>query len=97
MAVRSTITEDVTTQVDGATAIFTVAGGPFVPGSLVVEHNGIRLRSGALFDFTEAATFDGFTLLFVPRVGDTLQAQFELEDIGFGVPLVVASGIDPTC
>ena len=95
MAIRSTITDDTTPQVDGVVAVFTVAGGPFVAGSLMVDHNGIRLRAGATEDYTEAPTVDGFTLCFVPRVGDSLQVQFELEDIGFGVPLVVASGIEP--
>lgn len=74
--------------------MFTVAGGPFIPGTLVVEHNGIRLRPGALYDFTENGTYNGFTLVFVARVGDSLQVQFEIEDAGAGFPLVVASGRD---
>ena len=94
--IRSTITEDVTAQVDGIAVAFTVATGPFIGGTLVVEHNGLRLRAGATEDFVEALTFDGFTLCFTPRIGDSLQVQFEILDIGLGVPLVVASGIDPT-
>lgn len=93
-APKTTVTEDLTNAVDGVVTAFTIAGGPFIPGSLVVEHNGIRLRSGAAYDFIESPTYDGFTLCFVARVGDSLQVQYEFEDIGAGFPLIVASGID---
>lgn len=91
-APKSTITEDLTDSVDGIAVVFPVSGGPFIPGSLVVEHNGIRLRSG--FDFTESLAYDAFTMCFVARVGDSLQVQFEIDDIGAGFPLIVASGVD---
>lgn len=94
---QSTITEDVTAQVDGATTAFMIAGGPYIPGSLVVEHNGMRLRKGASFDFEENGTFDGFTLCFTAVVGDSLQVQFEIVDSGAGFPLVCASGREENC
>lgn len=91
VAPKSTITEDLTPQVDGIVSLFTVTGGPWIAGTLEVEHNGLRLREGASFDFVET-TLTTFTLVFVPRVGDSVQAQFEIEDLGVGFPLVVASG-----
>ena len=88
---KSTITEDLTALVDGIASTFTATKGPWIAGTLIVEHNGQRLREGASLDFTEDnATM--FTLCFVPRVGDSLQIQFEIEDSGVGFPLVVASG-----
>lgn len=91
-APKSTITEDLTGAVDGVATVFAVSGGPFIPGSLVVEHNGLRLRPD--FDYVESATYDGFTLCFAARVDDALLVQFEIEDIGVGFPLIVASGLD---
>ncbi len=90
---KATITEDLTSQVDGIVSLFTVAGGPWLAGTLVVEHNGLRLREGASFDFVETS-LTTFTLCFVPRVGDSVQAQFEIDDLTVG--LVVASG-RPDC
>lgn len=90
-APRATITEDLTAQVDGVVTSFSVAGGPFIAGTLNVEVDGQRLRAGAAFDFeeTSATTFD---TCFVVRAGQTLLVQFEIEDLGAGFPLVVASG-----
>lgn len=91
---KSTIGEDLTPQVDGATALFTIAGGPFIAGTLNVYHNGSRLRSG--YDFNETGSLDGFVLEFTPRVGDSVLVQYEIEDFGAGFPLVIAYGQDPT-
>jgi len=92
VAPKSTITEDLTDSVDGVVTAFAISGGPFIPGTLIVEHNGLRLRPD--FDYVEEPTYDGFVLCFVARVGDALLAQFEIEDIGVGFPLIVASGLD---
>lgn len=94
MTFKSTQTEDLTDQVDGVVDTFSIANGPYLAGTLVVHHNGDRLRSGVGFDFEENGTQDGFTLCFAPRNGDTVQAQYEIEEIGTGFPFVVASGID---
>ncbi len=93
-APKSTIIEDITPQVDNVATVFTLAKGPYIATTLQVDHNGTRLREGAApdGDFEENGTFDGFTLCFAPRVGDSLQVQFEIDDTGAGFPLVVASG-----
>lgn len=84
---------DITSQVDGATTAFTVTPG-FIAGTLIVVHNGDRLRSefvapGSDFDFEENGTLDGFTMEFTPRADDSLQVQFEVENFD-----VIASGSD---
>jgi hypothetical protein len=90
---KSTITEDITDQVDGLTDTFTVSTGPFILGTLEVEHNGVRGRSvddgGDDFEELSSSSFQTYE---VPKVGDTLKVQFEIEDSGAGFPLVVASG-----
>lgn len=92
---KSTITEDLTNQIDGITDEFTVSMGPFILGSLEVEHNGVRGRSvddgGDDFEELTSTTFQTYE---APKVGDTLKVQFEIEDSGAGFPLVVASGRD---
>lgn len=83
-----TRTEDLTPDVDGTAVAFEVTD-PFDPGSLVVIHNGLRLRMGEApgGDFLETEGSDGFIMAVAPLVGDTLQVQYEVE-----VPTVVASG-----
>jgi len=92
---RATITEDITSQIDGLTNTFTVSSGPFISGTLEVEHNGVRGRSivdgGDDFEELSATQFQTYE---PPKVGDTLKVQFEIEDSGAGFPLVVASGRD---
>lgn len=90
---RRTETRDLSGQVDGATQSFTT--DPYLPGTLVVELNGQRLRAGAAEDFEETG-LQTFDTALPPAVGDTLQVQFEVEDSGAFFPLVVASGSDPT-
>lgn len=94
-APKSTITEDLTPDIDGLTDTFTVAGGPFIAGSLEVEYNGVRGRSisDGGEDFEELSTIS-FRVDPVPLVGDTIKVQYEIEDLGAGFPLVVASGRD---
>ena len=88
----STRSEDLTAQVDGASLAFTT-GQMFVLGSLVVVLNGQRLRPGHGYVET---SFDTFDLDLVPRVGEHLLVQYEIEETGTGFPIVIGYGFDPT-
>ena len=92
---KSTITEDLTSVVDGVTDTFSVSGGPYIAGTLEVRINGIDGRSVANggVDFEELSTTT-FRTYYTPKVGDHVKVQFEIEDSGAGFPLVVASGRD---
>jgi hypothetical protein len=94
-----TITEDVTGQIDGLATSFVVSGGPFLAGSLLVHHNGVRLLGGTLVggdDYEEDPGLAGFEMLEAPQSADTLQVQFEVNDPDAAWLLVQASGVDPT-
>ena len=91
----TTITRDITAQVDGITTVFD-ATAVYIDTTLVVERNGVRLRPGD--DFNETVSPD-FEMTEPPKVGDTLQVQFEVLDQGGGpgsVPIVIAHAVDPT-
>ncbi len=90
---KATITEDLTDQVNGVTAMF-VTTQAFLTGSLCVELNGQRLRRGIAYDFVESG-LQTFELSFTPDLGDVVTVQYEVEDTGAGYPLVVAYGFDP--
>ena len=94
-APKSTITEDLSPFIDGLTDTFSVSGGPFIAGTLEVEYNGVRGRavSDGGEDFEELST-TSFRVDPVPLVGDSIKVQYEIEDLGAGFPLVVASGRD---
>ena len=85
-----TTTEDLTSQVDGVATSFTTPLA-FLPGSLIVYLNGKRRVNPGEFVETSVTTFDWITGPGQPppRVGDTLQVQFELA-------VVVAFAVDPT-
>jgi len=87
--IQITITEDLSSQVDGATTSFTTSKA-FVAGSLEVSLNGKRQKPGGLFNETSSTTFSTTT---TPEIGDELQVQFEFDIVGFDI--VNASGIDP--
>jgi hypothetical protein len=95
-APRATLTEDLTSQVDGIVDTFTISTGPFISDTLEVELNGVRLRKGSDHDFVELTT-STFQLFTVTYVGDHLLVQFEIEDNGAGFPLVTASGMEGCC
>jgi hypothetical protein len=96
VAPKSTITEDLTAQVDSVTDTFTVAGGPFIAGSLVVNMNGQDLQPGTIAggeDTEELPGLTSFQICLVPQLGlDKIFVQYEIEDLGAGFPLVIASG-----
>jgi hypothetical protein len=89
--VSSTRTEDLTAQVNGFASTFATTQ-LFIAGSLVVELNGQRLRP--LHDYDETS-FSTFTTDLVPRLGEHLLVQYEIEETGTGFPLVVAYTSDP--
>lgn len=88
-----TVTEDVSSQINGFTATFVT--GIFVPGSLVVEFNGQRLRPGSGHDYVETSS-SSFELDLVPHLGEALLVQYETVASETGFPLVVAYSYDPT-
>jgi hypothetical protein len=94
---KRTVTEDLGSQVDGIAATFTVTG-PMVVDSLLVHLNGVRLLGGSLVggDDFEEQDETTFQMAAAPRVGDTLQVQYEADDSEAAYLLVRASGIDPT-
>ena len=96
---KKTITEDVTSQIDGLATSFVVSGGPFLAGTLTVHHNGVRLLGGALIDgddFEEDGGLAAFDMLEAPQSADTLQVQYEVNDPDAAWLFVQASGVDPT-
>lgn len=94
----ATRTVDITSQVDGAATSF-VLPDTIIVTSLVAHWNGTRLRPGVEFVETGPSTFDWIVgpKFPAPKVGDTLQVQYEVLVAGETVlfPLVVASGIPP--
>lgn len=90
---RATITEDLTSQVNGFTATF-MTGQAFLPGTLNVALNGQRLRPGIGNDFVEAST-QTFTMLLTPDLGEVILVQYESDATETGFPLVVAYTSDP--
>lgn len=90
----TTRTEDLTDQVNGATASFATSV-MFVPGTLLVALNGQLLRAGIGNDYVETSA-QTFTLLLTPEDGEVLLAQYETEVNETGFPVVVAYGFDPT-
>jgi hypothetical protein len=91
---KATITEDLTSQVNGMSQLFNTTQA-FLPGSLCVELNGQRLRRGMAHDFVETG-LQTFELALLPDLGEVITVQYEVEDTGAGYPLVIASGFDPT-
>lgn len=91
---KATITEDLTTQVNGMASEFSTTQA-FLPGTLCVELNGQRLRRGMAHDFLETG-LQTFALSLTPDLGEVVTVQYEVEDTGAGYPLVIASGFDPT-
>ncbi len=85
---NSTVTEDLTAQVDGTTVVFTTPF-VFVPRSLEVYRNGVRQTS----DFFVELSQTSFETCEPLDVDEQLAVQAETPTIGVGV--VVASGIDP--
>ena len=99
----TTKTVDLTSQVNGVRTLFTCPEA-YVPGTLNVHHNGLRLRPGTVGtnDFSEVSpdfdTFQWTTVATPPQVGDTLLIQYEDGEDGGGGgggTTVVVSGIDP--
>ena len=91
----ATFTADISSQIDGILAVF-ACPTPYDAGTLVVHHNGARLRPS--IEYVEAPPasfmFIGPAKSPVPEPGDTLLVQYEVS--GSEAGLVVASGIDPT-
>jgi hypothetical protein len=85
----STITADLTDQIDGVSVIFTTP--LYITGTLEVHLNGARLREGDLSseDFLEIVGIPGFEMSEAPLAEDTLSIQFETDASG-----VVLSGRD---
>lgn len=94
----ATKTLDITGQVTGVATSF-VLPDTIIATSLVVHWNGTRLRPTVEFAETGPSTFDWIVgpKFPAPKVGDTLQVQYEVLAAGETVlfPLVVASGIPP--
>lgn len=88
-----TRTDDISQQVDGVRTEFQVPV-ELVPGTLEVHVNGVRQEPGVHFEEMGTVSFRMFE---APRIGDTLQLQYEVVGPGdtYVFPMVVASGIDP--
>lgn len=63
----ATIPEDITSQIDGITSLFTTLND--ISNGILANSNGITINSG---DLTVTGS-NSFTLAFTPEVGDTLQ------------------------
>lgn len=88
-----TRTDDISQQVDGARTEFQVPA-ELVAATLEIHVNGVRQEPGVHFE--EVGTV-AFRMFEAPRIGDTLQLQYEVVGPGdtYVFPTVVASGIDP--
>lgn len=87
---------DLTAQINGSNSSFSTAPYAFIGGTLVPHLSGQRLREGVSNDYVETGS-TSFSTVYVPRVGDTMLVQFEI-DTGLSIAsadLVIASGIDP--
>lgn len=96
MVPSKTITENLTSQIDGAISTFTTTQ-IFQAGTLVVELNGQRLVPGTIAggDGYEESTTQTFLICRVPDVGEHLLVQYEIDDTGTGFPFVQVTGYDP--
>jgi len=81
----NTVTEDLTSQVDGVTTTFTTSQ-TFIADSLEVHLNGNRLRAGV--DFEEDPGLSSFTFIATPLTApfatDFLAVQYEIVSVGGG-------------
>lgn len=68
--------EVLTGGVNGSNTNFTTAA-EFSPGSTRVFYNGIKLRNGGSYDYTETGA-DTIHLNFIPQVGDELIVEYDL-------------------
>lgn len=92
----TTKTPDLTAQVDGVTSAFTTPD-VYIPGTLVVHVNGVRLTPDEFFETgTTTFTIGGVAAYPTLQAGEQLLVQYEVASTA--VEGVVASGIDPaTC
>ena len=65
-----------TGDVDGVNAIFTLAF-TYVPGTVKLYHNGLRLTPGGSYDYTETIG-NTVTLNFAPEIGDSLLCDYRI-------------------
>lgn len=67
------ISDDVSTQINGVTQTFVTAKA-FNTDSLVIYYNGVRQRTGVEITVVDARTF---TTTFIPASGTTLVAEYQ--------------------
>lgn len=90
----TTRNEDLTDQVNGATASF-ITSEMFIPGTLIVALNGQILRAGIGNDYVETSA-STFTMAVMPEVGEVVRVLYETDVTETGYPLVVPYGFDPS-
>lgn len=70
-----TLTEDLTSQVDGVKTVFDISV-PFLAGTMIVHHIGVRIRPGIEYEEVPPNQVRMLTGTFA---GESLMVQFETE------------------